>query len=507
MTDLCIVRPPTLVRVASISSSACPPIGPAYVAGSVRAMGRSVFVLDAVGEGIEEYRKIPGQAYLQHGLAAEKIVERIPDDARVIGFSCMFSHEWPEVRDLIQLTAARFPHAFLMAGGEHVTAAPDFSLEDCPGLSCCVLGEGEATAGLVTDAIARGAPIDLVPGIVFRHKGRIHRTLPAQRLRAVDDIPEPAWDLVPLEQYLCRELGFGVNRGRSMPMIATRGCPYQCTFCSSPVMWTTRYVTRDPALLIAEMRRYQRRYQIRNFDFYDLTAVVKRDWIVRFCRLLLEDGLDVTWQLPSGTRVEAIDEEVSRLMYASGCRNLTYAPESGSPEVLRRIKKKVDLNRMTLSMRSALGSGLNIKANLILGFPGETRREAAQTLAFAGRMALIGIHDVTISSFAPYPGSELFQGLRDTGRIPALNDDFFHNMMSYGDITRSVSWSESISNHELAAYRLLGTLTFYALSFARRPVRLYRLCRNILRGRSESKLEWGLLALARRLFGARQEAG
>jgi hypothetical protein len=131
----------------------------------------------------------------------------------------------------------------------------------------------------------------------------------------------------------------------------------------------------------------------------------------------------------------------------------------------------------------------------------------AKTLAFAGRMALIGIHDVTISSFAPYPGSELFNGLREAGRIPALSDEFFHQMMSYGDITHSVSWSECFSDRELAIYRLLGTLIFYLASFARRPIRLFRLAANILRGRSESKLEWGLIAMARRLRGARQDTG
>jgi radical SAM superfamily enzyme YgiQ (UPF0313 family) len=68
-------------------------------------------------------------------------------------------------------------------------------------------------------------------------------------------------------------------------------------------------------------------------------AIVKREWIVRFCRLILARGLSFTWQLPSGTRSEAIDAEVAELLHRSGCRNVSYAPESGSPETLARIKK------------------------------------------------------------------------------------------------------------------------------------------------------------------------
>src|SRR5581483_6322628 len=437
-----------------------------------------------------------------HGLSDAEILARIPASVRIIGFSCMFSHEWPEVRGLIRRVAASLPRAVLIAGGEHLTAVPEFSLLQCPELTACVLGEGDGTAVRLVEAIANGTSLDGVPGIVFRRGDEIRNTGPAQRLRDVDDLPEPAWDLIPLEEYLSRELGFGVNRGRSLPVLATRGCPYRCTFCSSPVMWTTRYVTRDPMLLIDEMRRFQDRYRIRNFDFYDLTAVVKRDWIVRFCQVLIEQKLDVTWQLPSGTRVEAIDEEVSSLMFASGCRNLTYAPESGSPEVLHRIKKKVKLDRMAASMHAALANGLNIKANLILGFPGETRRNVLETMRFMIRMALIGVHDVTVSSFAPYPGSELYEELRANGRIAELSDTFFHDMMSYGDITRSVSWSEHFGGAKLALYRIVATLAFYLISFAGRPVRIFRLVRNIIRGRSESKLEWGLLALGRRVRGA-----
>ncbi len=162
-----------------------------------------------------------------------------------------------------------------------------------------------------------------------------------------------------------------------MPMLATRGCPYECTFCSNPEMWTTRWIARNPTKVLDEMQLYQERYGATNFDFYDLTAIVKRSWIIEFTQMILDRKMQFTWQLPSGTRSEAIDGEVSRLLYESGCRNMSYAPESGSPEVLKRIKKVVKLDRLEKSVRGAVNSKLNVKLNIIMGFPNESTQRAA----------------------------------------------------------------------------------------------------------------------------------
>ena len=229
----------------------------------------------------------------------------------------------------------------IVLGGEHATAVPELCLEDAPALHACALGEGEETVVELLEACVGRTALADVAGIVFRTPDGPRRTAPRARIRDVDRIPAPRWDLTPIERYLDGGFSFGVDRGRTMPLLATRGCPYRCTFCSSPRMWTTRYTTRAPALVVDEIEDYVHRYRVENIDFYDLTAIVKRDWILEFCRLLDARGLRITWQLPSGTRSEALDEPVLRAMYRSGCRNVSYAPESGSERTLEAIKKKV----------------------------------------------------------------------------------------------------------------------------------------------------------------------
>jgi anaerobic magnesium-protoporphyrin IX monomethyl ester cyclase len=319
------------------------------------------------------------------------------------------------------------------------------------------------------------------------------------RIRDIDAIALPRWDLTPIETYLRGGYSFGVNRGRTMPIVATRGCPYQCSFCSSPQMWTTRYATRTPSRVVDEIASYVRRYDAENIDFYDLTAIVRKDWIVSFCDELLRRRIDITWQLPSGTRSEAIDDDVARLLYRSGCRNVSYAPESGSKRTLKAIKKKVNLERMDASMRASVREGLNVKANILVGFPEETHEEILETLRFVAQMATAGVHDVSLWTFSPYPGSELFDALVAQGRIGEMDDDYFAALLSYSDLAGAVSWSSNVSSEALRAYRLFGMTMFYAVSFGMRPWRLAKLASNVLTGRYESRLEMSLANLGRKL--------
>src|SRR5262249_24120652 len=162
-------------------------------------------------------------------------------------------------------------------GGEHVAGAWDYVLDTCPAVTACVIGEGEETMlELAAWVASRGALAD-VKGIACRIDGRAQRTPPRERIRSVDGVTRPAWQLFPVASYVEGGFGYGVNLGRSMPILATRGCPYQCTFCSSPAMWTTRYYVRSVADVVDEIASYVERYGVTNIDFYDLTAIIKRD--------------------------------------------------------------------------------------------------------------------------------------------------------------------------------------------------------------------------------------
>jgi anaerobic magnesium-protoporphyrin IX monomethyl ester cyclase len=323
--------------------------------------------------------------------------------------------------------------------------------------------------------------------VAGQSRAGVRRTPARARRRQVDDIVWPAWDLLPLEAYIDRHQMHGVNRGRPMPVLGTRGCPYQCTFCSSPQMWTTRWIARDPESLLDEMEHYMARYGADDFHFQDLTAIVDRRWILDFTRAIERRGLRFTWQLPSGTRSEAIDAEVARALFRSGCRNLAYAPESGSDAIRKQVKKRVKIDAMLQSIRSTLAAGLSVSCFFVVGFPDDTDETLGETLALVGELARLGVHDVGVAKFSPYPGSRLFEELRASGRI-ALDDDYFLGLDAYASGDDAVSFCEALDARALHRWQLRILSRFYLRSGMHYPGRsATNIARVLTSGREETR--------------------
>lgn len=501
-----LVRCPQLMAKWVSAGYALPPIGLAYVAASLRSAGHDVRVIDAIGEAIDQLHPADAEGViLRRGLTDGEIIERI-GRADVIGFSLMFSQDWLETRRLIAAVREAFPSAVLIAGGEHVSAEPRHAL-DTSALDYVLTGEGDRSVCELMEHLRGDRPIEEVGGCWYRFGDEVRSTGRSSRQTALDDLPRPAWDLIPIDAYLDGGHMVSVDRGRSLPILATRGCPYRCTFCSSPDMWTTRYVVRSPANVVAEMEALRDTYGVTNFEFVDLTAIVRKSWTLEFTRLLIERDVGITWQLPSGTRSEALDDEVIRAVVASGCTNLTFAPESGDPAVLERVNKRVDLDRMLTSMRSAVEAGCNVKANLIIGLPGETVGSILRSFRFLARMARIGVHDISLAPLKPYPGSALFRELQERGELPDPPDDDFYRGMVYGAenvpfvMAPPRSYAEAVSDRQLELLRVLALVVFFAVSWITHPVRPFRVARAVVTGRQESRLDKSLIELLRRVRG------
>jgi radical SAM superfamily enzyme YgiQ (UPF0313 family) len=482
-----LINPPGLKSFSGLQMhTPNPPLGLAYIAGTLKQNGLAYTVIDGTGEALDAISQYPQRAdFMIQGLSFDEITARIPGQTKIIGLACMFSTLWPLTRDLAAHIRERFPEALMVLGGEHGTAVPELSLRTSP-FDVMILGEGEETFLALARAVLAGEPWRELPGIAFLDEGRCRNNGLSARNRDIDDIPLPDWDSFPIEDYISRHQINGINLGRSMPLLSTRGCPYQCTFCSSPNMWTTRYIPRDPAKVADEIALYKRKYGIVNIDFQDLTAVVKRRWVVEFCRELIDRKLEVTWQMPSGTRSEVFDEEVADLLYRAGCRALAFAPESGSVEILEKIKKQVDLDHMLTAMRIAVKRGFKLSCFIVIGFPDDTPATLRQTINLIRRMALLGVHDVAVSKFVPYPGSSLFKRLQQEGLV-AVDDEFFLSPMDFYT-KKAPSYSRHLSTKQLYTAMLWMFVNFYILSFACRPFRTARiLLRAVATGTEETR--------------------
>jgi len=468
----------TLVRAAKVTSASTwsspvtPPLGLAYMAATLLEAGHHVQAVDGMAEAVEQFIEEDGLLY--QGLTIDETVERIQEDAQLIAITCMFTQEWPFVRRVIQAIRKRFPEAVIIAGGEHVTALSEFCLRDCPELDYCGRGEGEATLVELAQALGDSERMAEVPGIASLSNGKYHLAAGRARIRDVDAIPKPAWHLFPMDVYLASDNVCGVYRGRSLPILATRGCPYKCTFCSNKEMYGQLWMPRDPECVIDEIEGYIRDYGVENIDFYDLTMVIRKEWTLRFCQLIEERGLKFTWQLPVGTRSESIDEEVVIALYKTGCRNIAYAPESGSPRILKSIKKQVNLDSLKSSVKEAIKHGLHVRLNLIYGFPQEHRIDLFKTAMLSWRLSIAGVHDIDLGVFSPYPGTDLFSQLQNEGVIPELDDQYFKSLIALRDPLMPVSYCKQVGGLELQMWRLATLASFYMISFTLRPNRFLR---------------------------------
>jgi radical SAM superfamily enzyme YgiQ (UPF0313 family) len=277
---------------------------------------------------------------------------------------------------------------------------------------------------------------------------------------------------------------------RSIPMLLSRGCPYRCTFCSNENMWTTKWVSRDIDEVIKEIKYNINTFKIEHIDFFDLTAIVNRSWTIEFCKRMIQENFGITWSLPSGTRSEALDEEVLKLLWQSGCNKITYAPESGSDEMTKLIKKRVNLKKMLSSMKVAVKTGLIVKSNIIFGFPDERYRDILLNFVFLFKMAFVGVHDVPCFGFTPYPGSALFNRLLSEGKIKRDKDYYrFLAHLVYSSPMERLSWSEKLPNWALPMLSLGGMAFFYSCQFIMRPWRFALLIKNVLRNSPRTMLE------------------
>lgn len=495
-----LIKTSALIRKFSLSNVVTPPIGLAYIAGTLKKKNIIYDVIDGVGLNLDQIKPLDYIDGFGVGLTNDEIVARIDPATDIIGISCMFSSSWTHDYHLIQKIKTRFPEITIVLGGEHATACAEYLISSFSSIDFCVKGEGEEIFPQLIDWIRKHDKEDQcqVAGVVSRFENRPYFFSERKRIKAIDQIPMPDWDLIPLQEYMKRHVSHGTSN-KSMPILASRGCPFQCTFCSSPQMWTTLWNAREVKLLLDEMQIYMKKYDVQHFDFFDLTAIVRKDWIISFCQEIERRDLKLTFQLPSGTRSEAIDEEVAVWLKKAGCTQMNYAPESGSTETLLRVKKKVQLSRLEKSMKGVLKQDIKVMCNIIL-FPHDSVNDLAQTFWFMVKASFWGVHDMSFVPYVPYPGTELYDELRVQKKIPPMSFEYFNNLLIHSDMSKTNSFNPNFSSQMVTVIRLLFLGTFYLSNFCFRPQRMYYLFRNIIKNTPQTRGEDGLVSLFHKIM-------
>lgn len=453
------------------------PLSLAYVAASLRAAGIPVKVIDAFGERPRQARRYG--KFLMLGLNYSEVVELLPSDCRAvfvyainltnhlstIGIVTAVKQAHPSLPVIVlENTQAVTAYALKFAAQEFYEAGADYVLT----------GEGERRAVTLAQAILNGAMSE-DSGQLDGLGSRDFYYAPIGVIGDLDDLPFPAWDLFPLENYWTLRFAHGpLHARRYMPLLTSRGCPYPCKFCVVPATNNQKWRPRSATNVVDEIESFVSRYQVQEFHIEDLDPTISDQRIRDICHELQQRGLKITWKIAAGTKVETIrNEETIDLMAMAGCRYISISPETGSPRLLKEMKKPFNLEHAVRLVRRMNQVGIRSQACFVLGYPGETPDDLRMTRNLVRELTREGVDEIALFIITPVPGSAIYEELEGYKSLSELN---------FSPTWRSDYQSLSRFRIRLYVRFLLWKLRYHPLKLLRQPV-------NFLRRRFETKME------------------
>lgn len=325
--------------------------------------------------------------------AASRICEHEPD---VLGFmtECDSYHH---VLQIMAAVNARRPQCRCVLGGPHATAVARVTMERHDFVEAIVLGEGENTLPELVRAFSAGTD-DPVPGALRRAATRrIVDGGPRPLAQTLDDLPIPAYDK------------YRAGPGEEIFVEAGRGCPFQCTFCSTAPFWQRRHRVKSPMRILAEVGVIRELYGTERVHFTHDLLTTDRRWVSELCHTLIGARVPVKWTCSA--RTDTVDRELLDLMAAAGCYAIYFGLESGSQRLLKEIKKNVPVPFSLDVLRQCRDAGIRPNAGFIAGLPTEDRTSLGDTFAAFQEALELGTRPTHVFGFCPFAASTMYGAL------------------------------------------------------------------------------------------------
>ncbi len=448
-----LMTPPYYVPGSSFAISVGQPLGICYVGAALREAGHEVHLLDGLMGGLlhnvptdslsgeeEDRVRISRGVFQRHplespfaagstivGMSFDEIEAKIralkPD---VVGISTIFTSIYRSASHVAALVKKIDPAIITIMGGTHVTVSAQEVVQEAA-VDYIVTGEGENSVVALLAALEAGRQPFGIPGVGFvSASGRVHHQ-PNSLNWALDELPMPAFDLLPMEDYFAC-----MAEGRVAKLYTTRGCPFNCSFCSVPLTSERRFRAHSIGRVMAEIDHWVEHYGIEGVVFEDDNMNTNKKQYQAMLQALHEKGLPLTVDARN-LRCDLLDMETLALMKAVGFRTVWITPESGSQRVMDEIiNKRMKVSDAELAARRIVESGLEAGAAFVIGFPGETRAEIQQTIEFAYHLKAIGVRNFWWSIATPIMGTALYQSALASGLISGIDlDSFTYNSASY----------------------------------------------------------------------------
>jgi len=398
-----------LVKPYNTSDHVQPSLGLGYLAFSARK-GHEVEILDCIKERIKP-------SDFPRALASIK-----PD---VVGMQC-YTYDLYHIGGMLKECKAR--GIITVLGGPHPTTAPRETLEFFQEtLDFAFQGEAEIGFKKLLDKLSGPTPcaeLKEIPGLLWREKGRFIAN-PNHFTEDLDALGLPAWDLIKPEEYPEAQHGAFFKKFPIAPIMATRGCPFSCTFCAGNLIAGKKLRKRSIQNILGEIELLYTKHGIREFHVVDDNFTLDAAFAKELLRALKKLNLNISWAVPNGIRIDTLDDELLELMKETGLYLISLGIESGSDRILALMKKRTTTEKIRRSVKLIRKHRIDIAGFFIMGFPGETVSDIEKTIKFSLELDLIRANFFT---YLPFPGTESFEGLAREGKLDKINLKKFYFM-------------------------------------------------------------------------------
>lgn len=287
--------------------------------------------------------------------------------------------------------------------GAHGSLTPDWILQNTK-VDFVVRGEPELTVLNLVNVILNNEDLKNVKGISFFDDGKIFHTEDAPRIKNLDDLPFPAYDLLPMERY--KYTGPDLPQPFTL-MISSRGCPFQCIYCLK-VMSKGLWISRSPENIVAEMKYLADNFSIKSIYFQDWEFMIDKNRVEKICDLIIKSNLKIIWGCNG--RAADITDNLAKKMYQANCRRINIGFESGSQKILDLAKKNIKIEDMERAISICKNSNIKIGLYSILNLPGEDKTTIKESIEFLARNNIETICSPNLP--IPYFGTPLFEILK-----------------------------------------------------------------------------------------------
>lgn len=444
--NILLIHP--FLTLSDVSALQSEPLGLAYIAAYIREE-YNVHILDLFAVGVKQRVSVGGKYRI--GISDEsEILSRVnafsPD---IIGITSNFTAYCEDSFDVARLIKRHLPEVPLILGGAHASMDSENILKEHQYIDLIVRGEGEETFKDLIDCIKNGNKYQHLDGLVFRKDGKVVVNPKRTLLKDINLLPEPARDLLDLDSYMMIN-SFNMAEVKDNPVLTvmtSRGCPFDCVFCSTKVVWERRWRSRTPEKVVDEMENMINKYGVKEIAIYDDQFIAKRKRVEEICDIIISRKLSISLSLPSGVSGWLLTEDLLVKMKKAGFYRLSLSIETGNEKTLKFIKKPVNLEKMFEIIKICHKLGFWVQSNFIIGFPYETRQEIEETIRYATDCNL----DYALFLIAqPYAGAELYDMYTNDGKLmksKTVDSKGSINCANYDTLHFTAKELESIRHH------------------------------------------------------------